>query len=244
MNALSPGIDWWYNWYYRPETEVSSVYRDLDIEYVPMRWGAGSAIGVVDAGIPSDSKTLLGFNEPNFGSQANLTATQAAALWPEIEAIADAKGLMLASPATNFCGGDCHDTNPFDYLDDFFAACTDCRVDYIAIHFYVGCDESPGLQNNRAQWLINHIETLKGRFSQPIWLTEFSCSGNPTVADQKAFLEDAVEYLENEPRIMRYAWFAGRADNMTNVDLLGNDGQLTELGQAYVDAPFSQACSY
>jgi hypothetical protein len=38
---------------------------------------------------------------------------------------------------------------------------------------------------------------------------------------------------------MKYAWFAGRADNMVNVDLLGTDGQLTQMGQAYVNAPFN-----
>jgi hypothetical protein len=55
-------------------------------------------------------------------------------------------------------------------------------------------------------------------------------------------LEDAVAYLEGEPRIERYAWFSGRADNMNNVDLLGSDGVLTTLGEAYVSAPQNPEC--
>ncbi|MCA9627380.1 MAG: hypothetical protein KC766_06930 [Myxococcales bacterium] len=58
--------------------------------------------------------------------------------------------------------------------------------------------------------------------------------------EQSAFLIDAVAYLENDPRIERYAWFSGRADNVPFVDLLGADGKLKQLGQAYVDAP--RAC--
>ncbi|MDC0681451.1 glycosyl hydrolase [Sorangium atrum] len=43
--------------------------------------------------------------------------------------------------------------------------------------------------------------------------------------------------LENEPRIAKYAWFSGRADNVRHASLLGDDGELNELGQAYVSAP-------
>ena len=243
MAALSPGISWWYNWYYAPDAELGSGWRDAQVAYVPMRWGENFDADQALAGIPADATTLLGFNEPNFFSQSNLSATRAAELWPQLESLADTLGLQLVSPAVNFCGGGCHGDGPVAYLEDFFAACSGCRVDAIAIHIYVGCDEtSAGLQNNRAQWLINHVEMYKEAFDKPLWLTEFACSENPSEAEQKAFLEDAVAYLENEPRIEKYAWFSGRADNMTNVDLLGADGQLTELGQAYVNAPYAAGC--
>jgi hypothetical protein len=243
MAALSPGISWWYNWYDAPDAELGSRWLDAQVSYVPMRWGENFDVGQALADIPIDTTTLLGFNEPNFFSQANLSAARAAELWPQLESLADTLGLQLVSPAVNFCGGGCHGDGPVAYLEDFFAACRSCRVDAIAIHIYVGCDEtSAGLQDNRAQWLINHVEMYKEAFDRPLWLTEFACAESPSVAEQKAFLEDAVAYLENEPRIERYAWFSGRADNMTNVDLLGDDGQLTELGQAYVNAPFTDSC--
>ena len=57
-----------------------------------------------------------------------------------------------------------------------------------------------------------------------------------------AFLEDAVAYLEAEPRIERYAWFSGRASNVANVDLLAESGQLTTLGKAYLNAARNGDC--
>ena len=70
-----------------------------------------------------------------------------------------------------------------------------------------------------------------------------ACDDAKNAAEQQAFLEDAVAYLEAEPRIERYAWFSGRASNVPYVDLLGASGQLTALGQAYVNAPRNEACT-
>ncbi|MFT3765926.1 MAG: glycoside hydrolase family protein [Minicystis sp.] len=239
MAALSPAVSWWYNWAHVPDEGVRpDAYKTLGVEYVPMVWGGGDLDDAhatqIASEIPGGAGFLLGFNEPNFGAQANLSASDAAALWPHVEAIADARGLALVSPAVNFCGGDCQETDPFKYLDDFFAACEGCRVDYIGIHIYTACQ---GDGTNKARWLINHIETYKMRFQKPIWLTEFACDNAGSLAEQKAFMIDALDYLENEPRIARYAWFSGRADNVANASLLGDDGALTELGQAYVGAP-------
>jgi Glycosyl hydrolase catalytic core len=240
LRALSKGVSFWYNWDFRPDEDLrAGAYRDAEVEYVPMIWGEKSDRTAARSSIPDGARYLLGFNEPNFGSQANISAVDAAALWPELEAIAQARGLRLVSPAVNFCGGDCQDTDPFRYLDDFFAACSDCQVDAVAIHIYVGCSPSG---DNKAEWLINHVETYKERFDKPLWLTEFACDSAASFAEQQAFLEDAVAYLEGEPRIERYAWFAGRADNVPFVDLLGESGVLTSLGEAYVNAPQAEEC--
>ncbi|MDI3287839.1 glycoside hydrolase family protein [Polyangium sp. 15x6] len=239
MQALSTSVSWWYNWAHVPDEGVKpDAYKALGVEYVPMVWGGGGLDSMraaqIASEIPDGTSFLLGFNEPNFGEQANLSASEAAALWPHVEAVADARGLALVSPAVNFCGGACQETDPFKYLDEFFAACEGCRVDYIGIHIYTACQ---GDGTNKARWLINHIETYKTRFDKPIWLTEFACDNAGSLAEQKDFMIDALEYLENEPRIARYAWFSGRANNVANANLLGEDGVLTELGKAYVDAP-------
>lgn len=239
LRALSKGVTWWYNWAFEPDSGVRDVFGSLDVEYVPMVWGGNADLGQVSDKVPASSTTLLGFNEPNFGSQSNLSAQAAAELWPELEQVADERGLKLVSPAVNFCGGDCQDTSPFDYLDDFFAACPGCRVDAIGVHIYVGCE---GENGNHAQWLINHLHRYEERFTLPIWLTEFACDDATSDAEQQAFLVDAVSYLENDPRIERYAWFAGRADNVPHVDLLGADGELTALGEAYVHASSTGDC--
>lgn len=242
LTALSPGISFWYNWDFRPDAALrGGAYRELGIEYIPMIWGGGTDVSAARRDIPEQAQVLLGYNEPNFGSQANMSAAEAALRWPELEELAEARGLKLVSPAVNFCGGDCQDTDPFHYLDEFFERCEGCRVDAIAIHIYVGCSP-PG--DNKAEWLIGHVENYKSRYSLPLWLTEFACDNATSLDEQEAFLRDAVQYLEAEPRIERYAWFAGRADNVPFVDLLGADGELTSLGEAYVSAPKNPECEH
>ena len=242
LAVLSPAVSWWYNWAHTPDKALQDgSYASQGVEYVPMIWGGTFDASTVSAELPSGVTALLGFNEPNFGSQANLSATKAAALWPEVEKVADAQGLTLVSPAVNFCGGNCQETDPYKYLDDFFAACSGCRVDRVAFHVYVGCHPSGA---NKAQWLIEKVEEYKKRFSQPLWLTEFACDDASGFDDQIAFMKDAVSYLEGDARVERYASFSGRSTKIPFVDLLAADGVLTTLGQAYVSAATSPACTH
>ncbi len=240
MRALAGAVSWWYRWAPGPEAPLASgAYRDMSVEFVPMIWGGTFEVAKVLGQIPGDARFLLGFNEPNFYSQANLAAAEAAARWPAVQDIATRRGLVLVSPAVNYCGGGCHDTDPFSYLQAFLAACTDCRVDAVAFHVYVGVNRNGG---NKAQWLINHVEKYKATFTQPLWLTEFAADDATSLEEQRQFMLDAVAYLEAEPRVARYAWFSGRADNMKNVDLLAKDGALSTLGAAYVQAPQPASC--
>ena len=57
-------------------------------------------------------------------------------------------------------------------------------------------------------------------------------------------MKDAVSYLEGDARVERYAWFSGRSTKIPFVDLLAADGVLTTLGQAYVSAATSPACTH
>jgi hypothetical protein len=228
--ASSPGTVWWYNW------AAQSPGGDPRIEFVPMIWGGGS----VGQAIPAGSRYLLGYNEPNFNSQANLTVAQAAADWPAVETRAGT--LPIVSPAVNFCGSaadtsKCTDpaiTDPYTYLKDFFAACSGCRVDYVGVHAYV-CDV-PSLR----AYLEGNTSTggtMPGflQFGKPIWLTEFACDSSHSVADQKAYMQAAVPYLESSPYVFRYAWF--NAKNIPNAVLTNADGSLTDLGSTYVGLP-------
>jgi hypothetical protein len=123
-------------------------------------------------------------------------------------------------------------TNPFDWLDQFFAACTGCKVDYIALHWY-SCTGSA---------LTNYIQEAESKYTQDIWLTEFSCAQVSDTSEpaQETYMNTVLPLLEADPRIYRYSWFTGRSTGNANVDLLGADGTLTPLGQIYVSSP--QAC--
>jgi hypothetical protein len=229
--ASSPGISWWYNWSNQPPSGGAGI------EFAPMIWGGGALNGPIPAG----SRYVLGFNEPNFKSQANLTPQQAAADWPRVESLAKAAGIPLVSPAVNYCGNSsnssgCSDptvTDPYTYLKDFFTACSGCEVDYIAVHWY-NCDLTS---------LKSYIDgggSLPGfvQFGKPIWLTEFSCDSSHSVADQKAYMQAAVPYLESNPHVYRYSWYS--ANGIPNALLQNPDGTLTDLGKTYVALP--QSC--
>jgi hypothetical protein len=230
LAALSAGIGWWYNWSPAPDSSLSSDYHPLGVEFVPMVWGGSFDTNTLEQQIPKDAKYLLTFNEPNFGNQSNLTPTQAAALWPLIESVADARGMKIVSPALNYCGSPCNDTDPFDWLQKFFDACTGCRVDYVAMHWYA-CDK-PALENTLPKYEA---------FGKPLWVTEFSCLDDNTKvndADELSYMKDAVEVLEADPMVFRYAWFTGRSTDAPPISLLGNDsGELTPLGSQYVSLP-------
>lgn len=232
LTALSKGIGWWYNWAAKPDNaDVAAAHAGLGVEYVPMAWGQAS-LSSLQNDVPSDARHLLGFNEPNFGSQANLSPTEAAALWPQIEAFAKQHNLAIVSPAVNFCGGSCNVTDPFAWLDQFFAACPSCQVDYIAMHWYACTDSA----------LTWYLQQFESKYTQPLWLTEFSCLDQSDTSEpvQEAYMKAALAILEADPRVLRYAWFTGRSDSTPGIDLLGADGTLTPLGQIYVDYP--QSC--
>jgi len=232
LTVLSKGVSWWYNWATAPDnTAVAAAHAGLGVEFVPMVWGQAFVANLA-AQVPADARYLLGFNEPNFGSQANLTPAQAAALWPQVEAVAKAENLAIVSPAVNYCGSPCNVTNPFDWLTEFFAACPGCKVDYIAMHWYA-CTGSA---------LTSYLQQFESTFTQPLWLTEFSCLDATDTSEpvQEAYMNTALSILEADPRVVRYAWFTGRSTGSPGVDLLGADGTLTALGQNYVGYP--QSC--
>ncbi len=227
-----PGIAWWYNWSPTPDSAVQSSYQSLGLEFVPMQWGGNVDAASLATRIPPGARYLLGFNEPNFISQSNLTPQQAATLWPQLEQVATSNNLKLVSPAVNFCGpaSACvnSDTSPFDWLSEFLADCTGCQVDYIAVHIYL--QNGTGLQNVLAQY--------ESTYTQPIWLTEFANLGSGvTAAQELTFMQEALPILEADPRIFRYSWFTGRFPSQPSLDVFADDaGVLTPLGAEYVSA--------
>lgn len=233
FETISPYISWWYNWSIKPESTVSGVYEDYAIEFVPMAWNGNFNETELRNFLTSHPqvKYILGFNEPNFTTQANMTPTQAAAAWPKIEKMADEFGLEIVGPAVNYCDH-CVSENsttysdPIKYLDDFFAACTDCRVDYIAVHNYM-------CYAGALDWYLNQFK----KYGKKIWLTEFACwdQSNITVDMQKSYVIGALDLLENDTMIYRYAWFNGRSGTYPYLDLYKKTyGELTELGKLYM----------
>jgi hypothetical protein len=235
LDVLSQGVSWWYNWYFQPETAVIESYTSYGFDYVPMAWNGDFKKEQMRTFLLShpDVKYILGWNEPNFIAQANMKPSEAAAKWKDIEDLADEFDLQIVGPAVNWCGECVSEngvtyTDPVKYLDDFFAACVGCRVDHIAIHSYM----------SNVFALKSYVDMFK-KYGKPIWLTEFaSWEGSPTLAEQKSYMIGAVDLLENDTSVFRYAWFTGRHNGPPYIGILMN-GQpaFTELGEIYVNMP-------
>ncbi|MBN2485738.1 MAG: discoidin domain-containing protein [Bacteroidales bacterium] len=230
LAAFAPYISWYYDWGVEPP--ALSQGQLSGIEWVPMQWGGINAGQVenIKSRIPEGSVYFLGFNEPNFKSQANLTPAQAADMWPYIEQIANDKGLIVVSPAVNWCG-DCVDgvtSDPVDWLDKFIAECPECHFDYIAIHNY----------NSFVSTLEWYVGKFK-KYGKKIWLTEFASWDDPVdYAGVVEYMKESIPYLEQDTNIFRYSWFATRVGSNPDLDLLGANGKLTKLGKLYATMPF------
>ncbi|TNF41433.1 MAG: carbohydrate-binding protein [Bacteroidetes bacterium] len=237
MKNFSPHISWWYNWAAQPDAAIRTTYQNYGVDFTPMAWNNISISGVNTwADRDTTIKYLLGFNEPNFKEQANMTPSKAAAAWPALQKIAQKHDLKIVGPAVNYCGncvseGGTTYTNPFTYLDHFFAACDTCQVDFIGLHWYGGGNS-----------VVNFVKDAR-KYKKPIWMTEFAAWDNSVTSakDQIKYLAGTVNFLERDPDIYRYSWFIGRRQSGSAtypfIDLYGADGMLTELGQMYMDIP-------
>ncbi|WP_447528466.1 glycosyl hydrolase [Vreelandella sp. TE19] len=236
LQTAAEGISWWYNWSALPGEAVSQRDTQQDAPFVPMVWGSTLDEEALRRYLDQHPEVeyILGFNEPNFVSQANLTPQQAADRWPQIESIADAYSLKIVGPSVNYSPGGVDipgtDDNgsPFAYLDAFFQACTQCRVDAIGVHGYMAAPE----------YFKDYIAQFHERYQKPIWVTEWNLDRGGEALSTEAqmdFLADTTRWMEAQDYVTHYAWFLGRGN--TSSDLLSADNQWTALGQLYQGIP-------
>lgn len=247
LQALARGCSWWYDWGTTPPNSLASlVGKDKLIEFAPMTWNATYNIEELRTyykAHPGD-KYLLGFNEPNFKAQSNLTPTQAAQAWPKLESLADELGLKLVAPALNYPDGAINDGvkyQPTEWMDAFIAAYKklynkEPRIDYLALHCYM----------DYASAVKSYVDNFATRYGKQVWLTEFCSweSQSITAASQEEQMIDKVMMLEKDPNVFRYAWFKARnANSYPYYNLLENPnaskgtkaGTLTDVGFSYVN---------
>ena len=242
LQALSPGVSWWYGWGQQAKSTVPADHvARYGMDFIPMLWRDFKAadIEAVLAADPS-IKYLLLMNEPNLTDQANLTPQAAAQLWPSYEAVAAKTGVKLVGPAITW-GTMAGYADPVVWLDAFYAAYKAAnanrapQIDYLAFHWY-----DYGLKDQLDRLL---------KYGKPFWVTEMANWHNgdgaaqiDSVAKQKVQMAEMVKLCEDRSDVFRYAWFTGRWDNDTHfTSLLGANGQLTELGQYYIGLPFSSS---
>jgi Glycosyl hydrolase catalytic core len=218
------GASWYYNWSPSPPGTAAPAG-----EFVPMIWGAASVTPQSLTRAKAAGGTLLGFNEPDLGSQANLTVEQALALWPQLQAT----GMRLVSPAVAAGGA-----TPGGWLDRFMtgAAAKGYRVDAIALHWYGGDFSAPAATAQLRQY----VTAVHDRYHKPVWLTEFALmrfgpTVTPTAAQQAAFVTSSTAVLQGLPFVERYAWFSFPTPTQGGLGtgLYSPGGTPTTMGAAY-----------
>lgn len=202
LEVLYPGVCWYYNWANTPAKGYENGVIDFtDIEFVPMCWNANYDADKIREYCKSHpaTKYILGFNEPNFKRQANMTPQKAAEKWPEIVALAKELNLKIVAPALNY-SPDAPYTDPTKWMDEFTALVGKDAYDYVAVHNYGGLDVMKTIAT-----------TFHDRYDKDVWVTEFCFwpgeSGYVAPQGQISSMISTVEWLEKTPWIYRYAWF-------------------------------------
>ena len=266
IQKLAPGVAWVYNWGQAPVGRPASLGSGKSVEYVPMCWDNNfdeTKLREWLNGNPG-TKYLLGYNEPNFSAQSNMTPQQAATAWPRLEAIAAEYGLKLVAPALNFTGEKVggRTWSPYEWLDEFVRVYPDARMDCLALHCYMNMSSSLnwfateyfysdlfnpsktdvyGRYPNLAAYLTKYKEA-NGHYPR-MMLTEFCAwENNGTIKNvdfQLDQMTQKVQYLEKSDLVEAYAWFIGNSNarNYPYMSLQQTNSassELSELGKVYV----------
>jgi hypothetical protein len=205
MVILEPGVSWYYNWSNTPSKGYNGEVQDFTgYEFVPMIWNGNYSADNIRTYVKAhpECKYLLGFNEPNFTAQANMTPAVAAEKWPEVQALAKELGLKLVAPAMNYSPNAPYQ-DPTKWMDEFVELVGEDAFDYTAIHNYggIGVMKTLGTQ-------------FHDKYGKDVWVTEFcywpdegSSTSRVEPETQIASMVESVEWLEKTEWIHRYAWF-------------------------------------
>jgi len=195
---------------------------------VPMLWGTGSNFvpswnDNANNAIASGSGHLLGFNEPDFPSQANLPADTAASAHIQYMNPFSSKARIGAPAITN--------SNipgqSIDWLKAFLSACGgQCDLDFFPCHWYGPPDPSN---------LLDFVQSVYTVVQKPVWITEWQpISGSDD--DINKFVTSVMQSLDSDPTysyVERYSYFMVDTVDKIPQNLLASVGTPTTWGQTY-----------
>ncbi|KAJ4345236.1 uncharacterized protein N0V89_011365 [Didymosphaeria variabile] len=211
MFTGSGQVTWAYDWEARA-TDAPG-FGVPGVEFVPMLHDGGDMFagafpsdcqGALDAG----AKHILSINEPDIcgnGGTCMSVDDTVKAHRNLVQPFADSHpDVTIVSPAYSNAG--------VDAMNQFLGACTGCRIDHIATHWY-GPDDVEAFKA--------HVSNVHDITQKPIWVTEFQAQSG----DTEKFMRDAITWLDNQDWVYRYAYFSVEA-SMTNGMSLNNLGNI------------------
>ena len=239
--CLSPdnlNISWYYNWGttgFKTITQDSRndvLYADdfNKLDFVPMVWSSNSYADTarkVNAAVTSGAKYVLGYNEPDYKDQANMSVDKVIQLWPAFMN----KNIKVGSPATAIWPTS--SKNWFIPFMDKINERDDLDVDFITIHCYPDNYQGKGM----ADWFLKEVvDACWNKYHKPIWVTELSTSGNQITRDGTyEFVKNVMPGLDERDYVERYTLFSFDASNNQAGLWYYSSGALTKAGEAYRD---------
>ncbi len=236
---------WYYNW----GTKAFNNSIDNGVSHAPMMWGGYDDSKEDIKQLKTNSNYILGFNEPDIESQANMNFWDAVDVWKDYISPLKMRKVSPgpAAPGGNsiwlqrFINGDyiCHNTYLndgswglyYDYKDDaskkFVDGVSD-DVDSVALHYYMDRIDADGL--------IAAVNTLWETYHKPIWITEIGLFGKKGAktdksyelsekrAEVQAYLSDVVSRLNSISYVERFCWFPYDIDSKNDIDEFDGSG--------------------
>jgi len=226
-NFVNENIAYVYNWGPKPPQGHGPTSAS-------MLWGYKDLVAFRQT--RENYKILMGPNEFNLGSQADLSVPQVVKLW-NAEIRPYKKGRTLVAPSVTSA------PNGLTQMQEFFSQCgahdgePHCGVDVLSLHYY----------SHEAKDLIAYVTKMHNElFGIDVWLSEFACesfTGKGACTDQEswAFMEAVVEFCENTSWIVGYFPY-GFMSNLGNVNsvnsLYFSDGTPTALGKYFLKTTY------
>lgn len=132
-----------------------------------MLWGLWSGFTdvwneTVQAAIANGTTHILGFNEPDLGTESNISPADAAAGYMQWMQPYAGK-IKIGGPAITDAG--------LTWLAQFYGNCTQCTIDFQPVHWYD--------YYWNTYWFNDFLGQANSISNNPIWLTEVSTSQCP-----------------------------------------------------------------
>ncbi|KAF2226556.1 hypothetical protein BDZ85DRAFT_256368 [Elsinoe ampelina] len=200
-----------------------------------MLWSAASDLTDVWATNVAAAKAkgwteVLGFNEPDLcvdgAGSSCMSVADAVTAYRQYITPLKAQGFRLGAPAvTNGQGLNIGN----DWLVKFLAACSDCKIDFIPIHWYGGPNDFDSFYSQ-----LYYTHDTVGGGNYPIWITEFGLNSG-TDAEVNAFVTNVFAHLDTQATFVeKYAWYMAGAPGQHVGNLVSADQKsLSTIGQGY-----------
>ncbi|RAL03507.1 glycoside hydrolase family protein [Aspergillus ibericus CBS 121593] len=228
-NAKSGAVSWSYNWAQEADGDMPS-----GVKFVPMLWGSGSVstwTSAVEKALSGGSTHILGFNEPDMTSQADMSASSAATLYEKyITPYGDRATLISPAVTSSENSG-----QGLNWFKTFMSDCKSCNISALAVHWYGGSFAQ------LESFMTKAISTAGDYDIDEVWLTEFALDADTNgISDQataKTFLEKSIAWLDSHPKVGGYAYF------YTANGYLLTSGSVNAVGDVYVASSSSSSGS-